>query len=181
MTKWVLIVGGTLLGLGVLVTLVGLALPREHHVSSQVTLRQPPESVWAVVRDMGKTATWWPDVKDVRRQIGTENREVWVETAGNGFAMSLEVTREVPPSELQTTILTEAGAPFGGSWTQRIEPTEKGSIITVTEDGWVANPVFRTISRAMGYHRTLDSYLKALGAKLGEETQPRHVVRGGPF
>jgi hypothetical protein len=44
----------------------------------------------------------------------------------------------------------------------------------VTEDGWVSNPMFRVISKLMGHHTTLDSYLRALGKKLGEESSPSH-------
>jgi len=172
-TKWILVVGGVLVGLILLLTLVGLALPREHKVASRIPLRQPPESVYAVIRDLGAIPTWWPSVKQVSRRNDPQGREIWDETMGDGFEMGLEVTTAEPPSLLKTLIVGD-DAPFGGSWTIRIEPVPIGSTVTVTERGWVSNPIFRVISRLMGYHRTMDDYLKALGSRFGEQVSIQH-------
>jgi hypothetical protein len=63
-----------------------------------------------------------------------------------------------------------SGLPFGGTWTFEVTPIgDGGSVVRITEDGEVYNPVFRFVSRYfMGYTATIDSYLKALGAKFGE-------------
>jgi hypothetical protein len=40
----------------------------------------------------------------------------------------------------------------------------------VTERGWIANPVFRFMSRFIfGYYGTQESYVRALGKRFGEE------------
>ena len=161
-TKWILIVAGVLVGLILLVTLAGLALPRVHHVSSRITLRQPPESVYAVIRNVAAIPTWWPAVKQVSRREDPQGREIWDETMGDGMEMGIEVTRAEPPGLLKTVIVGD-DAPFGGSWVTQIEPVPGGSTVTVNEDGWVSNPIFRVISRLMGYRRTMDDYLNALG------------------
>jgi uncharacterized protein YndB with AHSA1/START domain len=171
-TKWLLIIAGTLVGLVLLLTLVGLALPREHRVASRISLRQPPESVFAVIRDFGAIPTWWPSVKHVSRRNDPQGREIWDETMGDGLEMGLEVVTAEPPSLLKTVIVGDA--PFGGSWTTRIEPVPIGSTVTVTEHGWVSNPIFRVISRLMGHHRTMDDYLKALGSRFGEQVSLQH-------
>jgi hypothetical protein len=171
-TKWILTVGGVLVGLILLITLVGLALPREHRASSHIRLRQPPESVFAVIRDVGAIPTWWPSVKRVSRRDDPQGREIWDETMEDGFEMGLEVATAEPPRLLKTLIVGDA--PFGGSWTTKIEAVPIGSTITVTEHGWVSNPIFRVISRLMGHHRTMDDYLKALGSRFGEQVSPQH-------
>jgi len=50
-----------------------------------------------------------------------------------------------------------------------------GTKISVTEAGWIGNPIFRFLSRFVcGYYGTLDGYLKALGKRFGEAVQPAH-------
>jgi uncharacterized protein YndB with AHSA1/START domain len=173
MTRWLLIILGALIGLLLLATLVGLALPREHHVSSRISLKQPPESVFAVIRDVAALPTWWPTVKQVSRRDDPQRREIWDETMRDGFEMGIEVATAEPPTMLKTVIVGD-NAPFGGSWTTRIDPVPGGSTVTVTEDGWVSNPVFRVISRLMGHHRTMDDHLAALGSRFGEQVSPQH-------
>lgn len=50
-----------------------------------------------------------------------------------------------------------------------------GTEVSVTEDGWIANKFFRVVSKVMGYYGTLDGYLKALGAKFGDQVRPEHL------
>jgi hypothetical protein len=45
-----------------------------------------------------------------------------------------------------------------------------GSALTITEDGWVANPIFRFLSRfVFGHHATMDGILKQVAKALNEE------------
>jgi hypothetical protein len=40
----------------------------------------------------------------------------------------------------------------------------------ITEDGYVSNPLFRFMARfVFGYTSTVDSYMKSLGEKFGEQ------------
>ena len=44
------------------------------------------------------------------------------------------------------------------------------SLVTITEDGWVANPIFRFMSRlVIGHHATMDTLLKQVAKKFGEQ------------
>jgi hypothetical protein len=153
-------------------TLVGFALPRDHTVASRITLHQPPDSVFSVIRDIGAISSWWPTVKQVNRRNDPQGREIWDETMKDGMVMGLEVAAEDPPGMVKTVIVGDA--PFGGSWTTRIVSVPGGSTVTVTEDGWVSNPIFRLLSRLMGHHSTMDSYLTALGSHFGEQVSPQH-------
>ena len=79
------------------------------------------------------------------------------------------------PSRLVTQIDSSAGGSFGGTWTYELTPDSGGTKISVTEAGWIGNPIFRTLSRFIfGYYGSLDGYLKALGKKLGEDVRPVH-------
>ena len=51
--KWVLIVPAVLVGVVTLMAVIDALVPRGHVAGASVRLRQTPESVWNVVRDLG--------------------------------------------------------------------------------------------------------------------------------
>ncbi len=169
-------IGGSLLALGAVVAIIGSLLPREHTATSAVTLRQPAESVWVVVRDLGGTPRWWADATASAAVADTAGREVWRQTI-DGFEMDLVVVQTTPPTRMITAIDAPSDAAFGGTWTYDLTLTAGGTRVAVTEAGWIANPVFRVIARVAGYHGTLDAYLTALGRRFGEDLTPEHVAR----
>src|SRR3989442_8281724 len=57
--KWILIGLAVLVGLMVLVTVIGAFLPRDHTASRSLVLHQPPNTVWATIRDLEGAAAWW--------------------------------------------------------------------------------------------------------------------------
>ena len=174
--KWVLIILGAVIGLVALMALIGALVAREHRATSTVTLRQPPDSVWKVVRDLGGVPAWWPEIKESVRQTDKKGQEVWRQKM-SGWDVPLIVIESAPPRRLVTQIDTSAGGAFGGTWTYELVPDAGGggTKISVTEAGWIGNPIFRFLSRFLfGYYGTLDGYLKALGKHFGEAVQPAH-------
>jgi uncharacterized protein YndB with AHSA1/START domain len=168
MLKWILIVLGALIGSVVLMALIGLLLPKAHIATSSITLQQPTDSVWAVVRDLGDHPTWWADIESSERLEDRNGHEVWLQRDRRGASMPLEVVMENAPSHLVTRIAAD-DLPFAGTWTYEIEPVEGGCRVTVTEAGEVYNPLFRFVSRfVFGHHATLESFLAALGQRFGE-------------
>lgn len=176
MRTWILRVTVVVVAAVVAVLAAGTLLPREHVAASGVTLRQPPESVWAVVRDLGGVPRWWPEVATATRVTDPAGREVWRQEVG-GFPMTFAVTDTAAPVRLVTTIEAPPGAAFGGTWTYELTAVDGGTRVTVTEAGWVGNPFFRVMANVGGFHRTIDGYLIALGARFGEAVTPEHVVR----
>ena len=174
--KWVLIVLAAVVGLVILVAAIGSFLPRNHVASSSLTLHQPPDSVWRVIRNLGGVPQWFAEIKTSERLPDAGGVERWQQTVSSNFVMPLEVAESQPPSRLVTRIASPPDAAFGGRWIYEIAPADGGSRITITEDGWVANPIFRVMTYAFfGVHGTLDKYLRALGKKFGEEVDPVHV------
>jgi uncharacterized protein YndB with AHSA1/START domain len=172
--KWILVVLGAVLGLVALMALIGAVLPREHRATSTIVLEQPADSVWKVIRDLGGVTAWWPEVKESTRQADKDGHEVWRQKT-SGWEIPLIVMESVPPRRLVTQIDTSGGGSFGGTWTYELAPDSGGTTISVTEAGWVGNPIFRFLSRfVFGYYGTLDGYLKALGKRFGEEVRPVH-------
>ena len=172
--KWVLVVLGAVLGLVALMALIGAVVPREHRATSTVTLHQPPDSVWRVVRDLGGVPAWWPEIKESVRRPDQNGREAWRQKM-SGWDVPLIVIDATPGRRLVTQIDTSAGGAFGGTWTYELAPDSAGTRISVTEAGWIGNPIFRFLSRFIfGYYGSLDGYLTALGKRFGEEVEPEH-------
>ncbi len=172
--RWLLIVVGVLVGLIVIVALIGLLLPRSHKATSRLRLPQPPDTVWAVMRDFSQIASWWPDVKKIERLEDANGKERWRESMSGDMALTLRIEAETPPTSLRS-VIEDTGEPFGGEWLSTVRAEGTGSVVEITEDGWVSNPIFRTVSKLMGHHKTMDSYLTALGRKFGVTAAPEHV------
>ena len=143
--RWILIGLAVLVGLMVLVTVIGAFLPRDHTASRSLVLHQPPNTVWATIRDLEGAAAWWSQSE-----------------------VKAEVVEDRPPTKLVTRVVTGPRAPFGGTWTWEIAAAPGGSRLTITERGWIAVPPFRVVAHLMGLDATIKSYLTALAKKFGE-------------
>jgi uncharacterized protein YndB with AHSA1/START domain len=172
--RWVLIALGGLVGIVALIALVGVFIPRDHRATSTITLHQPPDSVWKTVRDLGGIPAWWSEMKESVRLPDKDGHEAWRQKV-SGFDMRRAVLESQPPRRLVTKIDSPPGAAFGGTWTYELTADSGGTRISVTEAGWIANPIFRFMSRFLfGYYGSLDGYLKALGTRFGEMVTPAH-------
>jgi hypothetical protein len=145
--KWVLIVVGGLAALVGLMALIGAFVSRDHRATSSILLRQPPDTVWKALQEIG----------------------------AGGFDVPIIVVESSAPRRLVTQIDPKAKEPFGGTWTFELTPEASGTRVTVTEAGWISNTIFRFLARSLfGYYGSMDKYLKALGTRLGETVQPAH-------
>ena len=53
--------------------------------------------------------------------------------------------------------------PFSGTWTYELRPSGSGTELTLTEDGEVANPIFRVMQKLFfSPYGTIDTYLADL-------------------
>jgi len=150
---------------------IGALLPKAHVARRKATLRQPPEAVWQAITNVDAFPQWRSEVKRVER-ADHDGRVAWREIGTNG-TITFEVVEAQPPARLVTRI-ADAKLPFGGTWTYELAPAAGGTTLTITENGEVYNPLFRFVSRfIMGHHATMNAYLRALGRKFGETTQPQ--------
>ena len=84
-----------------------------------------------------------------------------------------------PPHRLVGRI-ADKGLPFGGRWEYSIVGQGSASQLTITERGSVYNPIFRFISRfIMGHTASIETYLRALGRRFGNEPTPTVIVGAG--
>ena len=166
--KWILLVLGVLVGLLILITLIGWLLPREHVGSREGRYRQPPEAIWTAITDVDAMPSWREGLKAVKSLPDRNGLPAHVEISSTG-EIPMETVEMLPPSRLVGRI-ADPKLPFGGTWTFEITPTPEGANLRITERGWVSNPMFRLLSRfVFGYTSTIDSYLRSLAKKFGEE------------
>lgn len=152
----------------------GFMLPREHRATSLVVLSASPDSVWDVIRDLERVPSWWSEATSAAR-LPDKGGEQRFQQTFDDFTMTLVVKESVRPSRLRTEIDAPAGSSFGGSWIYDLTPVGGGTEVRLTEDGWIANPLFRVITRLTGYHRTLDGYLGALGRRFDVQVKVEHL------
>lgn len=165
--KWALIALAVIAGLVGVIFVVGVLLPREHVASRTLRVNRPPADVWALITDVDAFTSWRSDVKSIERLPVVNGRPAWVEHAG-GTAIPLETIEAQPPQRLVLRI-ADPTLPFGGTWTYTVAGTPEGSTLTITEDGFVSNPIFRVMSRVVfGHHATIDGYLKNVANKFNE-------------
>jgi hypothetical protein len=140
--KWILLGIAAIGAVVALVAVIGATLPRNHVASRSLAVRRSPEEIWPVIMQA---------------------------TASSG--VPVDVIQSDPPRR-QVTRVKDTEKMFGGTWTITVTPTAAGGTLTITEDGWVGNPIFRFVSRyVMGHHATMDGMLKEVAKKFGEEPE----------
>ncbi len=151
--------------------IAGAVLPQNHVASRMVRIHQPPENVWAAIADFAGQPSWRPDLVRVEQLPDRDAHTVWREFRANGEQLTFETVEIIPPRLLVRRIL-DRELPLGGTWTIEIAAFGEGSVVSITENGEIHNPFFRFLARFFtGYTGSIDSYLKALGRKFGEEIQ----------
>jgi Polyketide cyclase / dehydrase and lipid transport len=167
----------TLIGLGLLavflgsVFIVGVILPRQHKASAVASYRASAEHLYSLIDG---SQEWRPDIKHSESFTDDSGRQLMRESSRDGSTISYEVLERTSPTLLRRRIATE-GLPFGGSWTYTLQPVGDHTDVKITEEGEIYNPVFRFVARfILGYNKSVDDYLKALGSATGQDVEIRH-------
>jgi 2-phospho-L-lactate guanylyltransferase (CobY/MobA/RfbA family) len=138
--KWIVTVVCGLVLLIAVIAAIGATLPRNHTASRTLRVRRPPQDAWTAITQAMSTSD-----------------------------VPVDILESDPPRKLVSKV-KDVEKMFGGTWTVAIAPVDGGSTLTITEDGWVGNPIFRFVSRfVMGHHATLDGMLTNVAKQFGEE------------
>ncbi|MCU0648422.1 MAG: SRPBCC family protein [Gemmatimonadaceae bacterium] len=165
---WLWIAGVPVL-LVVLLLGVGMALPASHTASMTLDVAAPRERVWALIADVTHTNQWRPDITAITDVSSSPVR--WTEVSSFGKTPFTLVEATAPSH--QVTRVIDDGLPFGGTWTWRLDAQGTGTRVTITEAGVIRSAFFRIMSRiAFPPTKTMDGYLRALAAALGERAVP---------
>ena len=176
--KFVFIGMAVLVVVVIVVVVMGALTAQQHVAAVQIDLKAPPERVYEAIRDVERGTGWRTGLKKVEvvSQAGEPFR--WRETADWG---TITFVREVDdaPRRIVARIADEDQG-FGGTWTYAITPSPRGSTLRIREDGTVASPLFRFMSKyVIGYYRSLETYAKDLSRHLQDDAQPARVAPDG--
>jgi hypothetical protein len=158
----VLYITGGLVGLISLMAVIGLALPRDHIAARRTKLAKAPPDVWRVLVDLDAQTAWRRGLKRVEHLDPKRFRE----HTSQG-TITYEVVED-KPHERRITRIADDKLPFGGRWIYELQPDNGGTRLTITEDGFIKNPVFRFLSKTVfSTTSTIEKFLHDLGTHLG--------------
>ncbi|HSJ13461.1 MAG TPA: SRPBCC family protein [Longimicrobiales bacterium] len=175
MKKALLLIGAFAL-LALLLAAAGALLPVAHTAKIRFTLAQPPEAVYDVITDLATQHDWRTGLDSLRvLDAGPPVR--WRESTGSG-TLEFARTDQIRPRLVRAEIQGAREQGFGGTWTWDLIPADRGgTLVSITENGEVYNPLFRIFARTVfSPYRTLERYARDLGARFGEDVAPERVV-----
>ena len=168
--KIALIAGGCVVAVIVAVIVIGLLLPKRHVVTRSASYRATPEQLFRLISG---EQNWRPDVLRCETSTETDGRVLQRETTRNGETVTYELAERVEPTSIQRRIVTK-NLPYSGAWSFSLKPEGESTVVRITENGEVYNPVFRFVSRfIVGQTRTIDTYLQNLGKATNQQIQIR--------
>jgi hypothetical protein len=166
--KIVLILICGLVLMAAIIVAVGALLPKAHVATRSASYRATPETLFALIDG---PQNWRPDVRSWEIVPDAGGRIFTRETTRDGETVSYEMLESSPPNSIKRRISTE-NLPYSGTWTYSLQSSGNSTVVRITENGEVYNPVFRFMSRfVFGHNGTIDAYLRALGQATGQEIQ----------
>ena len=177
--RWLMNVTKALLALLVLLSAIGLLLPRERHVERRLIIQAPSAQIWALVADPRRWAEWSPwYARDPAARIIFNNPSVGVgadwtwdsKQLGQGH---MQFVGANPPERLDYKLqLHTPGLTTDATGNLRLEQLNIGMRVTWTFDtdlGW--NPALRWFG--IGMNRTIGTDLDNGLARLALIVTPR--------
>jgi hypothetical protein len=176
--KWLGIGIGVIVAVAVIVVIIGYTLPQAHVAVSSAQFNKPAADLFRTITDVSTAARWRKDVDSIEMLPSNGNRIAWREVSkGEVVDYEGEIVRAPAPGVPGRFIsrIVSGDLPYGGEWIIDVSMKNSGgSVVTVTENGEVYNPIFRFVSKyVMGHHATIDGYLRALGTHFGETVTPK--------
>jgi hypothetical protein len=150
---------------------VGFLLPKRHVATRSAFIAQPCAEVFKLISG---PPVWRSDVSGWKELAPMDGLYAWNETTKNGDTIIYQRVRSEPPRLLVSRI-ADPSLPYGGTWTFALEETNGGTLLRITEDGEVHNPIFRFMSRfVFGYSSTIEKYLTNVSAHYGQQSEIKH-------
>ncbi len=147
---------------------VGSILPEHTTHTRTITLKQPPEKVFAALADVAKMPQWNRNMETVEILPPTDGKETTRQTFNGGMSMTVVTTESLPPAHLVREIGDSHGS-YTGSWSYGITPIpDGGSQVALTEQSNVRNPFIRIMVKIFGPTKYMDEHLQDLAKHFGE-------------
>jgi hypothetical protein len=170
---WILFVLAGLAGLVVVIALIGLRMPAKHVAARRVKLAKPAADIWHALVDHEGQPRWRKGLRKIEWLEPRDGKPCFREITSQGV-ITYVVDEERAPTGvtpgLRITRIADDRLPFGGRWIYELAPD---GTLTITEDGFVKNPVFRFLSRTVfSQTATLEQFLRGLAFQIGSDAQP---------
>ncbi len=167
---------GSMIGIVAIMAGVGLLLRPAHLAARTAVIPRPPTDLFETIRDVERHPTWRKDIKRVELLPPVDGKRSFREHGRQGkipFVIDEEIAPAGGGAGRLVTRIADDGLPFGGRWIIVVAPHPGGSRVTVTEDGFVKNPIFRFLSRTVfSLTATQERWLRALAAHAGATATP---------
>jgi hypothetical protein len=165
--KWVILILVVLAALVALIYLIGYWLPVKHVANIEYSFpKKSSQEIWNAITSFKDYSTWRSGLK----RVDVMDDRSWMETNSHGD--TIQYGGEVlEPGRLFVSRILNKNLPYGGSWTYQIAPTQnEGTLLKITENGEVYNPIFRFMSRYFfGHESTLKQYVADLRKHLDQK------------
>lgn len=170
---WILYVVGGLAALVVVMALVGLRMPAEHVAARRARLGVPADKVWRALVDLDAQPSWRPGLRKLEQLPPKDGKPSFREITSQGvitYAIDEERAPVANIPGLRVTRIADDRLPFGGRWIYELAPD---GTLTITEDGFVKNPVFRFLARTVfSQAATIEQFLRGLASHVGSDAAP---------
>jgi hypothetical protein len=163
---WIVYILVGLVGLVAAMALIGALLPRDHTAMRSATFARSPDDVWRALTDLDAQPRWRSGVARIETLSPTSFRE-----HGRNGAIAYAIDEDRAPSSgaaaRRVTRIADDKLPYGGRWIFELVADGAGSRLTITEEGFIKNPIFRFMSKTVfSTTKTLERFLADLGAHL---------------
>lgn len=126
------------------------------------------DELWKVATDFGSSLGWRPDLKGMEQLPKVRGHEVWRETWVDGRSVSLETVESLEGRRMVRCVVDQ-GADFGGCWTFEIYDRDGGDCAIAITEGLTIHSSWMRLTTTTGDRKAfLDTWLKAIGTKLGD-------------
>jgi hypothetical protein len=147
--------------------LVGYSIPARQTHMRTMTLKQTPETIFALLTDLPNFPKWNTNMVKIEMLPPIDGKEATRQTFKGNMQMTIVTTESIPPKHLVRS-MGDIGGPFEGSWTYDISPAADGSQIVLTEQSEMKNPFFRLIVKIFGPTKYMDEHLEGMAKHFGE-------------
>ncbi|MDT8448251.1 MAG: SRPBCC family protein [bacterium] len=163
--RWIQFTLGALaacgMGLGY-VWLRGGQLPESHRTQLTFRFDAPIERVWAVLSDFEGQPAWRSGLTGVNQAAPG----LWVEDY-QGTLMAMQTTALESPHLLERRI-ADPDQPFQGFWRYQLSADGEGTLLTLSEEASIHNPLYRFLAHGMSdFEQTLRGLVADLEGPLG--------------
>jgi uncharacterized protein YndB with AHSA1/START domain len=169
--RWFSRIGAVLVVVVLAVIVVGLMLPASHAAMTRSELAASPADVWSTIADWEHWTEWQPELSSVE-PLEDRSGHPALMASGSWGDVLMEIVESERPHRLVTVV---DGGAFRGRWTYDLEATPGGTVLTITEEGEVTNPLFRTLMVFHDNYETMLGYHRALADRLGVVVEPERV------